>query len=374
MTTTPHAITSGPGRRGTSGRRQTVPVRRPNRLLKRIPIVVAALVVVAASAALGLPDGVDPAPLPASALAASTTTPDRAPVQPQAPRRAPNSDRASPSSAALPAAPPPAAVAPAIAPAESSDLPPASTIAPQETTAPVTTPMPAVETTLPAAATSSTSPPTSAPPPASVVPPVLIATTSGADLAVRAEPRADAELVALKPGVNEWDAVTSYPVVEEQLAADGAWYRVRLPHRPNGFTGWVPAVAVAIRPSDWRLRVSLSERTLVAERAGVAELTVPVAIGTDTNPTPLGTGFIRAVISAPNPQGAYGPIVFALGLHSDTLTEFAGGNGEVAIHGTNAPGKIGQAVSHGCIRLHNEDIVRLVELALPLGTPVDVVE
>ena len=33
--------------------------------------------------------------------------------------------------------------------------------------------------------------------------------------------------------------------------------------------------------------------------------------------------------------------------------------GEYAIHGANAPGTIGGFVSHGCIRMHNEDIMDL---------------
>jgi lipoprotein-anchoring transpeptidase ErfK/SrfK len=35
------------------------------------------------------------------------------------------------------------------------------------------------------------------------------------------------------------------------------------------------------------------------------------------------------------------------------------GGGEYAIHGTNAPGTIGGFVSHGCIRMYNEDIMDL---------------
>jgi hypothetical protein len=44
------------------------------------------------------------------------------------------------------------------------------------------------------------------------------------------------------------------------------------------------------------------------------------------------------------------------------------GNG-YALHGTNRPETIGQAVSHGCIRLRNEDIARLYE-TVPVGAPV----
>lgn len=40
-----------------------------------------------------------------------------------------------------------------------------------------------------------------------------------------------------------------------------------------------------------------------------------------------------------------------------------------ALHGTNQPKSIGQAVSHGCVRLRNEDIARLYDM-VTVGTPV----
>jgi hypothetical protein len=40
-----------------------------------------------------------------------------------------------------------------------------------------------------------------------------------------------------------------------------------------------------------------------------------------------------------------------------------------ALHGTNKPETIGRSVSHGCVRLRNEDIAALYEL-VPIGTPV----
>ena len=45
------------------------------------------------------------------------------------------------------------------------------------------------------------------------------------------------------------------------------------------------------------------------------------------------------------------------------------GGGEYAIHGTNAPGTIGGFVSHGCIRMYNEDIMDLYSRA-SIGTRV----
>jgi len=44
------------------------------------------------------------------------------------------------------------------------------------------------------------------------------------------------------------------------------------------------------------------------------------------------------------------------------------GNG-YAIHGTNQPRTVGRAVSHGCVRMRNEDIAKLYAI-VPVGTPV----
>jgi hypothetical protein len=44
------------------------------------------------------------------------------------------------------------------------------------------------------------------------------------------------------------------------------------------------------------------------------------------------------------------------------------GNGYL-LHGTNEEGSIGEAVSHGCVRMYNDDVARLYAL-VPVGTPV----
>ena len=40
-----------------------------------------------------------------------------------------------------------------------------------------------------------------------------------------------------------------------------------------------------------------------------------------------------------------------------------------ALHGTNRPETVGRSVSHGCVRLRNDDIARLYDM-VPVGTPV----
>ena len=45
----------------------------------------------------------------------------------------------------------------------------------------------------------------------------------------------------------------------------------------------------------------------------------------------------------------------------------------MAIHGTNEDSLIGQAISHGCIRMHNADVLKVTPWC-PTGSPVVVVK
>jgi hypothetical protein len=83
------------------------------------------------------------------------------------------------------------------------------------------------------------------------------------------------------------------------------------------------------------------------------------------------TGFI-ASLRPPDPRGFYGPYALGLSAYSPVYTSFAGGDGQVGIHGTDNPGAIGRDVSHGCIRVANAAVARLAR-RLPLGTPVVIV-
>jgi lipoprotein-anchoring transpeptidase ErfK/SrfK len=152
-----------------------------------------------------------------------------------------------------------------------------------------------------------------------------------------------------------------------------SWVRVLLPQRPNGSQAWVPRAAVALRGTHLRLRVSLSARRLQVLRSGRVVASYPVGVGTGGTPTPLGRFAVQDPVRAPSYVSSYlGPYIITLTAHSDVLREFAGGDGLVAIHGTNAPGTIGAAASHGCIRIGNAALQDLWRIAAP-GTPVDIV-
>jgi lipoprotein-anchoring transpeptidase ErfK/SrfK len=193
-----------------------------------------------------------------------------------------------------------------------------------------------------------------------------IARTTG-PLTVRAEPAIDAPVVTELPATTEFGTPTTLLVVD----AAPRWVEVQLPIRPNGSTGWVRQAAVELVAGDHRVEVDLADRVLTVFEGDAVVLETPVAVGAPDAPTPTGTFSIVDVLQSPDPASAYGPFALGLSAHSDTFSEFAGGDGQIGIHGTDDPSSIGEAVSHGCIRVPNDVVARLAEL-LPLGTPVSV--
>jgi len=128
-----------------------------------------------------------------------------------------------------------------------------------------------------------------------------------------------------------------------------------------------------VRTVTAEVTVDLSERSLQVLEAGTPVLQSAVAIGTAAAPTPLGRFFVVDKVDTGSSSSAYGPFALGLSGHSDVLDQFGGGDGQIAIHGTDAPASIGAAASHGCLRVPNDVVTRLADL-LPLGTPVLVVE
>jgi hypothetical protein len=163
---------------------------------------------------------------------------------------------------------------------------------------------------------------------------------------------------------------TVFAVIGARLdrSCNPAWYHVQLSVTPNGTTGWVPARAVGVYAVKSRVVVDLSTRSLVAYRDGRPVLRARVAVGSPATPTPTGRFFVNESFRLSDPNGPYGVAALGISAHSTVLHEWAQG-GPIALHGTNEPGSIGEAVSHGCIRLANDDMQRLLAIA-PAGTPV----
>jgi hypothetical protein len=167
---------------------------------------------------------------------------------------------------------------------------------------------------------------------------------------------------------NAYPTVFGVLAVVESAACRPEWYRVQLPARPNGSTGYVRAAAVRLVRVPTRIVVDLSDRRVELFRRGRLVLSTETAIGSRDTPTPTGRYYVNQVLLAPDPAGPFGPGAVGISAFSPVLTGWAQG-GPIAIHGTNVPSSIGYAMSHGCLRVANAAVRRLLA-ETPAGTPV----
>jgi lipoprotein-anchoring transpeptidase ErfK/SrfK len=163
---------------------------------------------------------------------------------------------------------------------------------------------------------------------------------------------------------------TVFSIRSVRIGADCSeqWYRVQLPLRPNGITGWVRSQDVDIASLTTRIVVDVSARRLTLYRRGRAVLTTPVAVGAPATPTPTGDFYVNQRLVPTDTSGPFGPAAIGISAFSNVLTGWTQG-GPIAIHGTDEPSSIGHAVSNGCIRVPNGVDSKLFRLALA-GTPV----
>ncbi len=232
---------------------------------------------------------------------------------------------------------------------------------------PVTTPSPAA---------SSTASPTAVAPSPIVTPSVqpgdIIAATTVETLSVYAAPGDPTPARTL----GKW-SYYGQPLTLLALDVTGIgdveWLKVLLPLEPNGTTGWIRAIDVTTSSTDLSLHVFLDEKIVELRRGDEVLVSTPAVIGADATPTPTGLFYITDPLEFANPNGVYGAYAIGLSGYSDTLTSFAGGPPQVAIHGTNEPQLLGTAASHGCVRVANDAIVEIAGL-VGLGTPVFIQE
>lgn len=186
------------------------------------------------------------------------------------------------------------------------------------------------------------------------------------DVAARVAPHPGARVVGVVPAET--------PLTRSQMALPVIgrtkhWLHVRLPMRPDGATGWVPASAGATGAARWQIVVHRDARRAVVLENGRARATFPVVVGRPSTPTPLGTFFVVEKIRIA-PGVAEGPWALATSAYSYVLQRFAGGDGQVGLHGTvGLGGTLGTAASHGCIRFAPAAISWIAGRVDP-GTPV----
>jgi hypothetical protein len=186
-----------------------------------------------------------------------------------------------------------------------------------------------------------------------------------------AAPSAASPVVAELPARASEGTPNLLPVLRSKPGAHGTlWVEVRLPVLPGGTVGWVrrrslgpyQTVATHLVVDRARLRATLY-------RNGKPVFAAPAGVGTDAAPTPAGEFSVRSKLTR-YASPFYGPIAFGTTARSAVLTDWPGG-GFVGIHGTSQPELLPGRVSHGCIRLRNDDMLRLAAL-MPVGTAVTI--
>lgn len=190
-------------------------------------------------------------------------------------------------------------------------------------------------------------------------------------------------LLALLAGPQgEWTVDTT-----AALDAYGRW-RIQLSPPPRAATRMQQAPSPAVsRParttrfdrwvaSDSPILIDRSTRQLWL-KTDHGPAVFPVAVGRPGHATPVGRRRVQAVAANPvwypTPgmhrdaarQGRQLPRSVPPGPANPLGSHFIALGNAIGIHGTNAPGSIGQAVSRGCVRMHPKDILTVAAAVKP---------
>ena len=122
-----------------------------------------------------------------------------------------------------------------------------------------------------------------------------------------------------------------------------------------------PAVLVSSQDTGQMIVIELDRCVLTLYEDGQKVKTYVVAVGDGETPSPIGA--FRVIGKYRNWGSGFGSRFIRLDVPW----------GRYGIHGTNKPGSIGSAVSHGCIRMYNRDVEELYD-RVKLGTPVLMLE
>lgn len=136
----------------------------------------------------------------------------------------------------------------------------------------------------------------------------------------------------------------------------------------------LPSLSQTSRTDNLRIRrtvvVSIPDRQLAVLEGGNLIATFPVAVGAAESPSP--SGEFQVVNRISNPTYYHPGTVIPSGKNNPIGTRWVGLSQKgYGIHGTNAPGSVGRAASHGCIRLRNRDMERLFAM-LRVGDVVEI--
>lgn len=185
---------------------------------------------------------------------------------------------------------------------------------------------------------------------------------------------------ALLVGLMEWhDPFQLNPVnpVKAASAQSEPTSATHLDPRPQWLPQWARRHPQpdALQPAEKQLKivVKLSHRQVHLYQNETLLQQFPAAIGQAEWQTPVGAFTVMEMQQQPAWQHPITGKVVHAGPENPLGTRWIGfwsdGSAHVGFHGTNQENLIGQAVSHGCVRMRNQDIETLYS-HVQLGTPV----
>ncbi len=130
-----------------------------------------------------------------------------------------------------------------------------------------------------------------------------------------------------------------------------------------------------VTTQETRLVLKLKPRRLYVYQGKQLKASYPVAIGRSGWETPTGQFRVMGMVQNPGWTNPFTRKVMPPGpdnpLGDRWIAFWTDGRNSIGFHGTPDRASVGQAASHGCVRMLNEDIREVYEMAV-LGTPVTV--
>ena len=197
---------------------------------------------------------------------------------------------------------------------------------------------------------------------------VLIAT-----IATSATAQSDTTRAA-QDSVRRADSLRQVDSASKQTRPDSPAVKVGSPTKSNRAKGYQPDPDIPAVDGPVRLVADLSDKTLTIFSGDNAIKTFNVAVGTESKPTPPGRYTIRKIVW--NPSWIPPDQPWAKGKTAKGPGE-AGNPMKVAkiffrepdfyIHGTGDIKSLGSADSHGCIRMHPDEVASLAKFLMEHG-------